>query len=276
VIGQFELKTLECAPGLLEFQSQNAYSWGHPARRVEADGVEFVLDENSVERQRHALEVEFGFTQRLKMRLGIELEKERLDDPPTLAQADDFDDLELTEYGAELIGVVIPRAGDGMGLGLMAEFEAPIDDGESSSLVLGPIVEFQSAPWFFAAVPMAVHSFGGEAEDGEEVDDKWDFAYAAQLMYVFSPAWSLTLEGYGTVERIGNTGHPSLSAEVFGDFHQHRLGPVVYFTYPFEGATSSADTDDEGTSLDIGLGLLAGLNDDTSDLTLKLSIEIDF
>lgn len=277
-IGQFELKTLECAPGLIELQSQNAYSWGHPSRQIEVDGSEFVLDENSVERQRHALEVEFGFTQRLKMRLGIEFEKERLDDPPTLAQADDFDELELTEYGAELIAVVIPRHGDGTGLGLVAEFEAPIDDEESSALVLGPIVEFQSGSWFAAAVPMVVHSFGGEAEDGEEIDDKWDFAYAAQLIYGFAPAWSLALEGYGTVERIGSTGHPSEAAEVFGDFHQHRLGPVLYFTYPSENSApaSLSDAGDDRTSLNIGLGLLAGLNADTPDLTLKLSIEIDF
>jgi hypothetical protein len=280
-IGQFELKTLECAPGLLEFQSQNAYGWGHPSREVESDGAELVYDENSIAQQRHALELEFGFTHRVKMRVGIEFEKERIDEPPTLEQANDFEDLELTEYGAEVIAVFIPREGDGAGLGFVAEFEAPLDDEESSSLVLGPIIEYQSAPWFAAVVPMVVHAFGGEAEEGEEIDDKWDFTYAAQLMYTFSPAWSLALEGYGTVERIGSTGHPSESAQLFGDFDQHRLGPVVYFTYPFNGAAaggaSPADADDdEGTSLDIGLGLLAGLNGDTSDLTLKLSIEVDF
>ena len=280
-IGQFELKTLDSAPGLIEFQSQNAYTWGQPSRQVESDGSELVYDENSVEQQRHALELEFGFTNRLKMRIGIEFEKERLDEPPGLEQANDYEDLELTEYGAEIIAVFIPREGDGAGLGFVAEFEAPIDDEESSALVLGPIVEFESGPWFAAAVPMVVHAFGGEAEDGEEIDDKWDFAYAAQLMYTFSPAWSLALEGYGTVERIGSTGHPSESAQIFGDFDQHRLGPVVYFTYPLGGAGSRPDAaspahDDDGTSLDIGLGLLAGLNADTPDLTLKLSIEVDF
>lgn len=263
-IGQFELKTLESAPGLIEFQSQNAYSWGEPQRRVASDGAEPVYDENSIARQRHALELEFGFTNRVKMRVGIEFEKERLDEPPTPEQANDYEDLELTEYGAEIIAVFVPREGDGAGLGFVAELEAPIDDEESSALVLGPIVEFQSGPWFAAAVPMVVHAFGGEADEGEEIDDKWDFAYAAQLLYTFSSAWSLALEGYGTVERIGSTGHPSEAAELFGDFDQHRLGPVLYFTYG------------EDTSLDLGLGLLAGLNADTPDLTLKLSIEVDF
>jgi hypothetical protein len=280
-IGQFELKTLECAPGLLEFQSQNAYSSGQPSRQVVSEGGELVFDENSIERQRHALELEFGFNNRIKMRVGIEFEKERIEDPATVEEADDYEALELTEYGAEVIAVFMPREDDGAGLGFVAEFEAPIDDEESSGLVLGPILEYQSGSWFAAAVPMVVHQFGGEAEDGEEIDDKWDFAYAAQLVYTFSPAWSLALEGYGTVERIGSTGHPSESAEIFGDFDQHRLGPVLYFTYPLGDSNSSASNtllsdDGEGMSLDIGLGLLAGLNSNTPDFTFKLSIEVDF
>jgi hypothetical protein len=239
-----------------------------------------VLDENAVVRQRYALELEFGFTNAVKMRVGVEFEQERIDDPPTLEQANDFEDLELTEYGAEIIAVFMPREGDGAGLGFVAEFEAPLDDEESSSLVLGPIIEYQSGPWFAAAVPMVVHDFGGEAEEGEEIDDKWDFAYAAQLTYRFSPVWMLAMEAYGTVERIGDTGHPSESALIFGDFDQHRIGPVLYYTYPFNddsaSNTSLLDAEEEGTSLDIGLGLLAGLNSNTPDLTLKLSIEVDF
>jgi hypothetical protein len=282
-IGQFELKTLEVAPGLLEFQSQNDFSSGQPSRQFEDDGSGLVFDENSVVKQRNALELEFGFNHFLKMRVGIEFEKERIDEPATVEEANHFEDLELTEYGAELIAVIVPREGDGAGLGFVAEFEAPIDDDETSALVLGPLVEFQSGPWFAAAVPMVVHDFGGNPDEGEEVDDKWDFAYAAQLMYTFSPRWSLALEGYGTVERIGSTGHPSESAELFGDFDQHRLGPVLYYTYAFGGSSRNTsqlgpddDADHEGVSLDVGIGFLAGLNGNTPDETLKLSIEVDF
>ena len=203
----------------------------------------------------------------------------RLKTGTTIEQANDFEDLELTEYGAEVIAVVVPRAGEGAGLGFVAEFEAPFEGEDTSALVLGPIVEFESGPWFAAAVPMVVYAFGGEAENGDEIDDKWDFAYAAQVMYTFSPAWALALEGYGTVERIGNTGAPSESAQLFGDFNQHRLGPVLYFTTPLDGFSSGSslpNADAGGTSLNIGLGLLAGLNADTPDLTLKLSIEVEF
>jgi hypothetical protein len=180
--------------------------------------------------------------------------------PPSAAQRN--------EVGAELIAVLVPREGDGAGFGVVAELEGPLDQEDSNTLVLGAIVELQSARWFAAAVPMLVHDFGGESQDGERVDTKWDFAYAAQLAYTFSASWSLALEGYGTVERLSSTGHPSDAAELFGDFDQHRLGPVLYYAYDFGGV--------QDTALSVGLGLLAGLNDDTPDHTLKLSIELDF
>ena len=72
---------------------------------------------------------------------------------------------------------------------------------------------------------------------------------------------------------------PSESAELFGDFDQHRAGPVVYYTHAFDAAGPSARTDaaeDEEKSLAIGLGWLAGLNGNTADHTLKLSIEVQF
>jgi hypothetical protein len=216
------------------------------------------------------------------MRVGVEFEQERLDEPATIQQANDFDDLSLAEVGAELIAVLVPREGDGAGFGLVVELEGPWDQEESNALVLGAIIEFQSARWFFAAVPMLVHQFGGDTEDGERVDNKWDFAYAAQLAFTFDERWTLALEGYGTVERLGSTGHPSRAAELFGDSNQHRLGPVLYFTHDFRGAArdlgagSASESDEEGTSLSIGVGVLAGLNDDTPDRTIKLSIEVDF
>lgn len=286
-IGQFELKNLESAPGSFEFQSQNAWSWGLPPRRIasDVDGIEF--DDNEITRARYALELEMGLTSILKMRVGIEFEQERFDEPATVQQANSFDELSLTEVGAELIAVLVPREGDGAGFGVVAEVEGPLDQEDSNTLVLGTIVEFQSARWFAAAVPMLVHDFGGDTQDGERVDDKWDFAYAAQLAFALSESWSLALEGYGTVERLGSTGHPSDAAELFGDFNQHRLGPVLYYTHDSGGARSERSTgtsalrpaDREGAAsmtLSVGVGLFAGLNDDTADHTLKLSIEVDF
>lgn len=288
VIGQFELKTLQSAPGEFEFQSQNAWSWGQPSRQIESDGLNGIeSDGNSVTRERYALELEMGFTSFLKMRVGVEFEKERLDDPETVEQANDFDELEFTEVGAEVIAILVPRPGDGAGLGIVAEIEGPVDQEESNNLTLGTIVEFQSGRWFAAAVPMVVHAFGGDSDEGDKIDDKWDFAYATQLMYRFCGSWSLALEGYGTIERLENTGRPSESAQLFGDFDQHRAGAVVYYTYDFGGpqrpksmapgsALLSETGEEEGTSLTIGLGLLEGLNENTPDHTLKFSIEVHF
>ncbi|HEY4366805.1 MAG TPA: hypothetical protein VGN07_06180 [Steroidobacteraceae bacterium] len=288
VIGQFELKTLDSAPGAYEFQSQNAWSWDQPQRQIEADGPDdFAADENSITCERYALELERGFTRFFKMRVGVEFEKERLDDPATIERANDFGALKLAEVGIEAVAIFVPREGDGAGLGVVAELEGPPNQDEPNNLTLGTIVEFKSGPWLAAAVPMVVHSFGGDAEAGERVDNKWDFAYAAQLMYTFSAAWSLAFEGYGTVERIGNTGHPSDSAQRFGDFDQHRAGAILYYTYDFDGARpapltakpmslSEEDEESEGTSLTVGFGLLEGLNGNTPDHTLKLSIEVHF
>jgi hypothetical protein len=249
------------------------------------DGVE--LDENEIARARYALELEMGLTSILKMRVGIEFEQERFDEPETVQQANRFDELSLTEVGAELIAVLVPREGDGAGFGVVAEVEGPLDQEDANTLVLGTIIEFQSARWFAAAVPMLVHDFGGDTQDGERVDNKWDFAYAAQVAFALSESWSLALEGYGTVERLGSTGHPSDAAELFGDFNQHRLGPVLYYTHDFGGARGERSTgasalrpaggeESASTTLSVGVGLLAGLNDDTADHTLKLSIEVDF
>src|SRR5690606_33588122 len=212
------------------------------------------MDENSLFRARYALELEMGFTKTLKMRIGIELEDERIDDPQALSRANDYAGLKLEEIGAEIVAIVIAREGDGAGLGFVAELEGPIDQEGPNSFIVGPIVEYQSGAWFFAAVPMVVHAFGGKSDDDEPIDDKWDFAYAAQLMRRFSNEWSIALEGYGTVERLGDSGRPSESALRFGDFDQHRLGPIVYCARPLGRARSRAAGDDEAATLTMGFG----------------------
>lgn len=284
-IGQFELKNLEAGAGYLEFQSQNAYSFGQPGRRIGFDaGGGPIYDENSVTRLRNALEIEMGFSQYLKLRLGIEFEQGRIDDPVSRAQANSFDELKLDELGAEVIGIIIPRKGDGFGLGVVVEVERPLDTAETSSVIVGPIFEFASGPWSATVIPMGVHAFGGERDEDGFKDHKWDFAYAAKVEYMFSDAWSLAVESYGTVERIGNSGHRSEEQRAFGDFNQHRIGPVLYYAYnlgdigyrkPTWAAGAGGD-DEEGSTLTVGLGLLAGLNENTPDGTLKLSVEVDY
>ena len=280
-VGQFEMKDLEAGHGYLEFQSQNAWNFGQPRRKSTIVGGEEVFDDNSVARQRHALEMEMGFTTFLKMRVGIEYEKERLDDPGTFAAADAFNPLRLEEVGAEVIGIFIPREGDGFGLGAVVEVERPLEKGEQMSVIMGPIFEFASGPWFASAIPMMVHHFGGDPDEDGIRDDKWDFAYAAQLAYTFSPSWTLSLEAYGTVDRVGSSGTRGEAALAFGDHDQHRLGPILYYTYDFGRSIRpdprrGDDGDIESSEMTIGVGFLAGLNDNTPNRTLKLSVEVEF
>ncbi len=298
-IGQFELKDLEAEPGEIEFQSQNAWSFGNPRRRfVEEAPGEFVYDGNAATKQRHALEIEMSLTNWFRTRIGIEYEKERLDDPPSPALADAYAPLELTEVALEGVVILKPVPEGGLGFGLLAEFEHPLVRGEMNSILFGPIVGYKSGPWSALLNLMFVHHFGsGETTDeGVERDDKWDLAYAMQLKYAFDARWALAVEAYGTFDRLGDTGEPDEGALAFGDHDQHRAGPVVYYTWrKGENERAAAlgrlsagksdddeakgakrgDKDDEVT-VTLGTGLLLGLNDNTPDATLKASLEIEF
>jgi hypothetical protein len=182
-----------------------------------------------------------------------------------------------------VISVFIPREGDGFGVGAVVEVERPLEKEEQMSVILGPIFEWASGPWFAAAIPMAVHHFGGEPDEDGINDDRWDFAYAAQVAYTVSSQWTLAIEGYGTVDRIGNSGNRTETARIFGDFDQHRAGPIVYYAHDLGRdlvvqPKGSGDDDDESENsiMTVGLGYFFGLTGNTPDGTLKFSVEVDF
>lgn len=278
-IGQFELKTLDSEPGEIEFQSQNAFAVGNPRRKtlVEPDG-EIEADDNSLAKARAALELEFGITRYLKGRIGIEYEKERSEDFTTVQGANGYNDLKLDEYAVEMIGILVPRKGDGVGLGIVVEFEMPADSSEAKTLVTGPIFEWAKGPWSATAIPMLVQFLGGERNESGQQDEKIDFSYATQLKYRWSEHFDFALEAYGTIERVAGRGGRSEEAALFGDFDQHRIGPIIYwnFTPEFASSKKEADQDDDEQMVSLGFGALFGLNDDTPDTTLKLSMEVVF
>ncbi|MCC7251540.1 hypothetical protein [Hyphomicrobium sp.] len=276
-IGQFEMKTLDSEPGELEFQSQNAVMFGNPRRKSVTDvGGDLEADDNSLARARAALELEFGITRYLKGRIGIEYERERREDFRTIGEAQGYEDLKLDEYAAELIGVIVPRHGDGIGVGIVVEFEVPAESGGAKTLIAGPIFEWASGPWSATVIPTLVQFFGGERNEAGQQDEKIDFAYATQLKYRWSEHFDFALEAYGTVERIGGRGGKSEESALFGDFDQHRLGPIVYWNFTPEFARKADGKDDDEEMVSLGFGALFGLNDDTPDTTLKLSMEVFF
>lgn len=294
-IGQFELKDLEAEPGTVEFQSLNAHSWNQPRRKIEDEGGgEFVLDDNSIARQRHALELEWSLATFLRLRVGIEYEKERLEEPDDLAFANAFADLELDEVALEVVTIFkrVPEAG-GIGFGALAEFEHPVSGDDLNTILFGPIVEIKQGPWGAVGNLLFIHHFGNGERDGDELerDQKWDLGYAAQLTYQLNETWTLALEGYGTFDRLGNSGTPGEERAVFGDHDQHRAGPLVYYAFslggdaPFSNGVAVSDDDasdaageedDNEVEVSIGVGMLFGLNDNTPDQTLKWSVEVEF
>lgn len=293
-INQFEIKDLESEPGQFEFQSQNAWSTGQPRRKraLNGDG-EAVFDDNSVARQREALEVELGITDWFRMRLGVEYEQERIDDPSVFTQADGFEKLTFDEVAIEGVVVLVKPKKEGVGLGFLVEYGSPVNDAPSASeLYLGPIIEAHTGPWSAIANLMFVKHLGGKPEPGSDEDfvkdEKWDFAYFTQAKYEASRDWSFALEAYGTFDRLGSSGTPGEERALFGDHDQHRAGPVVYYTFftcppsAIQSARAAVkDGDDDGDdsrqwAVTVGTGVLFGLNDNTPDHTYKLSVEIEY
>lgn len=267
-VGQFEIKTLSAEPGEIEFQSQNAYALGQPKRRTRATPDGFVGDDNNLPRQMHALEIEAGFSHFFKARVGIEFEKEYIDDFDTPAQAGHFEEIKLDEFEVEGIVVLRRRPGDGFGFGLLFEYEHPFESGGQRTATAGPIFEWGQGPWVASINPRVTQFFGGDRDDDGNRDNKLDFGYAASIQYNASERFSVALEAYGVFERVGGSGHQDDEAALFGDFDQHRLGPIAYWSFEPGGEKAGEHK--------LGVGALFGLNDTTPDTTLKLSYEITF
>jgi hypothetical protein len=275
-LDQFEIKDLETEPAAVELESQNDFSAGNPKRRVAPDGTGgIVADDNTVTRQREGLELEIGLATFLKLRLGVEFEQSRIDDPKTFNDAARMGPLVFDSYGAETIWTVIPRKGDGVGLGFLVEWDQSAHAGEASTLTIGPIIEWQSGRWSGTLNPTAIQYFGGGFADRGQVD----FGYAARLMYRTSDQLALAIESYGGVERVSG-GNSDESERLFGTFDQYRLGPIIYWTFGADDDAKNKSGSDIETEkkveTTVGVGALFGLNSDTPATTLKLSLDFDF
>ncbi|MEQ1651196.1 MAG: hypothetical protein ABL897_01770 [Hyphomicrobium sp.] len=284
-IGQFEIKSVGAEPGETEWQSQNDFSFGNPQRRLATDANgDLNADGNSVTRQRNALEVELGITSFLKTRIGISVQRDRMEDPATAGQADAYDELTFDGFGFETNWTLLPRKGDGIGVGFIIEYDRPATSDEAEAITAGPLFELAKGPWLASFSPLITRYMGGAALAEDGPGNRLDFGYAARIMYQHSAELSLAVEAYGSVERLGSTGRVDDSAEVFGDFNQHRIGPILYWTFEDKLAKQRAEPgahggdDDDGRKVEttVGIGAFFGLNDTTADTTLKFSIEVAY
>jgi hypothetical protein len=301
-LNQLEIRQPKVEAGEVELEYLGEYHFGQPRRRfvTEEPGV-FEFDGNEFARQRHTIGLSYGVTRWLGVQIAVEAEQERFEDAETVAKARGFDELMVTEIEFESTIVLIPTPKDGgFGLAALLEYNLPFSRDETDQLFLGSALQYAWGPWTATANLYAVKHFGGREElDGALIsDERWDFQYAAQLKYRVNDTIALALEGYGVVERLGDSGTKSEERRQFGDFDRHLLGPVLYYSWGGDndrpqrktakglrvrGAEANDKNGDgdkngngEGPSYTLGAGVLFGLNENTSDVALKWSLEVEF
>jgi hypothetical protein len=295
---QFVVEEPEAEQGSVELEYNGDYHFGNPRRRVVEEGGEIIADENEVLRQRHVFGIGFGLTNYFAFSIEAELEQERLEDFDDLALANSFGDLEATEIQFEGIAVLRPLKKDGFGAAAFISYVAALGD-DPNQFQIGPILKIAQGPWSATTNLFFIKNIGGgEREPDGSIfrDQRWDFEYAWQAKYQASERWAFALEGFGTINRLGDSGRKSEAVERFGDQDQHRLGPVAYYTLKLPRSAKNASMkdangdeaaganageadngdDDEATTVTAGFGVLFGLNDDTSDVALKWSLEVEF
>lgn len=292
-VEQFTVEDLESAPGKIEIEQSSDFSTGNPTRLVQPDGAGgFIYDQNTITLQRHETEVQLGITDWFKVSFALEFDQERFDDPDSLADANRFAELVPSEFSLGAVVVFSKPKAEGVGFGFKVEYEDPIggDVEDTAQLYFGPIIEAHTGPWaLITNLTFVTYHNGRAAPDNPDyvADRKVDFSYFVQGQYDVSKHFSVALEAYGTIDRLGDSGTRDDAAQIFGDFDQHRIGPVLYWTFAGDQiagklADQGKNNDDKGTdddeqpSLTVGFGPLLGLNENTPDVTYKLQVSAEF
>jgi len=295
--GDLEIEDPEVEKGEVEFEYRGGWFSGLPSPRPMADGDDHGDDEddddvaltgpgvggieNEVLRQVHEIELEIGLTDWLQFQAGIEYEQERNE------EGTGFNSLKLSEVEFAALLELVPVPSEGFGATLFLGYEESLVEGEdATAYVIGPLVKAVSGPLsatgnlYFNRVVDIVET---EFEDGATVrtvtPDHWSFSYAGQLRYMAGGWFGFGAEAFGEVSDIGSE---VASLMPGGEPEIHRIGPTLYLALGGGGDDDEAEGSDsgiaefEGPSLEATLGLLFGLTDDTSDLTVKWDAEIEF
>jgi len=281
---ELEIEEPEVEKGEIEFEYRGGWFTGRPAPGPMTDDDDDDAPrageiENEVVRQQHEVEVEIGLTEWLQFQAGAEFEQERNDEGTS------FNSLKLSEIEFAALLEILPVERRGLGATLYLGLEETVAEGEEgTALIIGPLVKAVSGPlsatgnFYFARVLDEVEK---EIEDGEAVrkvtPDYWTFAYATQVRYMAGGWFGFGVEAFGEVPDVGgNVANTMLGR----DPRQHLIGPTLYLTLGEDGEGDGGNEtglgEPEGPSLQATLGLLFGLTDDTSDLTLKWDAEIEF
>lgn len=137
-------------------------------------------------------------------------------------------------------------------LGFYAEYSFADDAGKPDKVKLGPI--FQKA---FGRTVMTANTFFRK-EIGPHQAKEVEFEYAWQLKYRYMPQFEFGIEAFGKPGELN--GFKTVSNQ------EHQLGPVIYGEFPL--------TNMSGFKYETGL--LFGLTDGTSDMSVKWLVEYEF
>ena len=287
-----EIEQPKVEAGEIEIEYRGDYHFQQPRRRF-IQSPELVFDDNGFNRQRHTIGIGYGLTKWLGLLVGLEAEQARFEDAESFAGARGFDELKVTEIELEGTVVLVPAGKNGFAAAALIQQHFALEQDEAHQLFLGTALQYVLGPWSATANLYAVKNIGGRGErDGASIrDERWDFQYAAQVKYQVNSRLALALEGYGVVERLGNSGTKSDERQLFGDFDRHLLGPAIYYSWRDDDRTAtqpgkglrvrSADANDQngdkpGPTYSMGAGVLFGLTESTSDVVLKWTLGVEF
>jgi len=256
-----------------EFDYNGVYTTGRPSPPAD------------VKRHGHELEVWLGVTGQWAVGATATPEQRRGEDGR-------FDAFKFSEIEVQQKLVILPIEGHGTGVTFYSAYGQTVAGGltgeNEKELKFGPIIKAERSAFMAQTNVFLVRLFDLEErafEDGaleiEREPSHWTLNYRWQVTYQQSARWAFGLEGFGEIVDIGNHipgGGPS----------RHRLGPVIYLTTGKDGHSNAPtlkdgdphrhdhDNGDGDQGLQLAFGVLFGLNDETSDATLKWRLGFEF
>lgn len=245
----FDVKSVEVDKGKTEVELNNSFFRGYPRF---ADRL----------RSSHELALNYGFTSWLKAGVKLNFDK----------PADH--DFQLSTAGIETQAMLKKFEG-GLGIAWFTGMDFRIHRDETNAVTFGPIVQLGAEKTHLLLNPFLSKTFGRNREDGIELSLAW----AAKQE--IREGLAIGIEGYHSF--------PDVGGKLSSDFHDHRIGPVVYIERALGGAKSAArgmsikDTrgggdehKDEGPKMALEIGVLFGLSDAAQDTTFKIKGGISF
>lgn len=273
----FEFEEGEVEKGKFQFEVHGSYQSGFPKTKADDGDDDDGGLEQEIVRHREEVSLGYGFTSFFSLAFEAEWEKER-------DEEGGFSSIRLMEIGAESKFVLVPIEGDGFGATFFVSYEeSVVRDEDESQLNFGPILTAKRGPWSATVNTFFARVFEATERQDDEVDitpAHWNFNYAWQIKYKLNERFGLGVEGFGTLQDVGN--------DIGGDdFDEHRIGPVLYVKFGGDDdgdKTGHGDDDslkdmmrkEEEVEVSAALGVLFGVNDHASDMTVKWDFEVEF